>query len=60
MPWPGSARNIGWSSPLYHEQGLPYDEIAGAVGRPVGTVKTWLHRARGELAETLSRRGVHC
>ena len=45
---------------LYHEQGLPYDEIAGAVGRPVGTVKTWLHRARGELAETLSRRGVHC
>jgi RNA polymerase sigma factor (sigma-70 family) len=45
---------------LYHEQGLPYDEIARAVGRPVGTVKTWLHRARAELAEYLSRRGVHC
>ncbi len=45
---------------LYHEQGLPYEEIAQAVGRPVGTVKTWLHRARAELAERLSRRGVHC
>jgi RNA polymerase sigma-70 factor (ECF subfamily) len=26
----------------------------------VGTVKTWLHRARAELAEHLSRRGVRC
>lgn len=42
---------------LFHEQGLPYEEIGLAVGRPVGTVKTWLHRARGELAEDLSRRG---
>jgi RNA polymerase sigma factor (sigma-70 family) len=44
---------------LFHEQGLPYDEIARTVGRPVGTVKTWLHRARSEMAEYLSRRGVH-
>jgi RNA polymerase sigma-70 factor (ECF subfamily) len=43
---------------LYHEQGLPYDEIARVVGRPVGTVKTWLHRARGELADDLGRRGM--
>ncbi len=43
---------------LYHEQALPYEEIAQAIGRPVGTVKTWLHRARGELAESLARRGV--
>jgi RNA polymerase sigma factor (sigma-70 family) len=43
---------------LYHEQALPYDEIARAIGRPVGTVKTWLHRARAELADELSRRGV--
>lgn len=42
---------------MYHEQGLPYDEIAGALGRPVGTIKTWLHRARAELAEILGRRG---
>lgn len=45
---------------LFHEQGLAYDEIGRAVGRPVGTVKTWLHRARAEMADYLSRRGVHC
>ena len=43
---------------LFHEQNLSYDEIARVVSRPVGTVKTWLHRARAELAEYLSRRGV--
>ncbi|MBX6312437.1 MAG: helix-turn-helix domain-containing protein, partial [Isosphaeraceae bacterium] len=43
---------------LFHEQGLPYEEIARIVGRPLGTIKTWLHRARAELAEDLSRRGV--
>ena len=43
---------------LYHEQGLPYDEIGLAIGRPVGTVKTWLHRARSELADDLARRGL--
>ena len=45
---------------LFHEQNLSYEEIARAVTRPVGTVKTWLHRARAELAEYLSRRGVEC
>jgi len=45
---------------LFHEQGLPYEEIAQVIGRPVGTVKTWLHRARADLAEYLARRGVHC
>jgi RNA polymerase sigma factor (sigma-70 family) len=45
---------------LFHEQNLSYDEIAQAVSRPVGTVKTWLHRARAQLAEDLSRRGVRC
>jgi RNA polymerase sigma factor (sigma-70 family) len=43
---------------LYHEQGLPYEEISQTIGRPVGTVKTWLHRARSELADYLSRRGL--
>ena len=45
---------------LFHEQSLGYEEIAEAVKRPIGTVKTWLHRARAELAEDLSRRGVRC
>lgn len=43
---------------LFHEGGLPYEEIALTIGRPVGTVKTWLHRARGELADYLARRGI--
>jgi RNA polymerase sigma-70 factor (ECF subfamily) len=45
---------------LFHEQNLAYEEIGQAIGRPVGTVKTWLHRARAELADHLSRRGVRC
>jgi RNA polymerase sigma factor (sigma-70 family) len=45
---------------LFHEQNLSYEEIARAVRRPVGTVKTWLHRARGELADELGRRGIEC
>ncbi len=45
---------------LFHEQGLPYEEISQVMSRPVGTIKTWLHRARAELAEELSRRGVRC
>src|SRR5262249_53390479 len=45
---------------LFHEQNLSYDEIAATVSRPIGTVKTWLHRARAQLAEDLTRRGVHC
>lgn len=43
---------------LFHEQGLPYEEIAQALGKPVGTVKTWLHRARLEVLQRLRRRGM--
>jgi RNA polymerase sigma-70 factor (ECF subfamily) len=43
---------------LFHEQGQSYDAIAAALGRPVGTVKTWLHRARLEVLEQLRRRGM--
>ena len=43
---------------LFHEQGLPYDDIAAAVGKPVGTVKTWLHRARHEMLAALTKRGM--
>jgi RNA polymerase sigma-70 factor (ECF subfamily) len=43
---------------LFHQQGQPYEAIAAAVGRPVGTVKTWLHRARLELLDALRRRGM--
>ena len=43
---------------LFHEQGQPYEEIALALGRPVGTVKTWLHRARLEILDRLRKRGM--
>ncbi len=43
---------------LYHEQELSYAEISEAFDRPVGTIKTWIHRARGEVAAILIRRGV--
>jgi RNA polymerase sigma factor (sigma-70 family) len=43
---------------LFHEQGLPYEDIAETVDKPVGTVKTWLHRARLEVLERLRRRGM--
>jgi RNA polymerase sigma-70 factor (ECF subfamily) len=43
---------------MFHEQGEPYEEIALALERPVGTIKTWLHRARLEVLERLRQRGM--
>ena len=43
---------------LFHEQELSYQEIAAALDCPLGTVKTWVHRARRDLARELVRRGV--
>jgi RNA polymerase sigma-70 factor (ECF subfamily) len=43
---------------LFHEQGQPYEEIALILERPVGTIKTWLHRARMEVLARLRRRGM--
>jgi RNA polymerase sigma-70 factor (ECF subfamily) len=43
---------------LFHERGQPYEEIAASLGRPVGTIKTWLHRARLEVLDQLRRRGM--
>jgi RNA polymerase sigma-70 factor (ECF subfamily) len=43
---------------LFHDQHLSYAEIAEVLDCPVGTAKTWVHRARRELAERLRRREV--
>src|SRR5204863_5915050 len=43
---------------MFHEQGQPYEDIAQALKRPVGTIKTWLHRARLEVLDRLRRRGM--
>jgi RNA polymerase sigma-70 factor, ECF subfamily len=42
---------------LHDLQGVPYDEIAQALGAPIGTVKSRLHRGRVALARAL--RGEH-
>jgi RNA polymerase sigma-70 factor, ECF subfamily len=38
---------------LHDMQGVPYEEIAEAIGIPVGTVKSRLHRGRIALARAL-------
>jgi len=43
---------------LFHQQELAVEEISQILACPVGTVKTWLHRARRELADHLRRRGL--
>lgn len=43
---------------LFHEQGRSYEEIAEVHGRPVGTIKTWLHRTRLEVLQRLRQRGM--
>lgn len=43
---------------LFYQQELSCADISEILNCPVGTVKTWLHRARRELAEHLQRRGI--
>src|SRR5687767_5784671 len=43
---------------LFHEHELSYGEIAQAMSVPLGTVKTWVHRARRELIDRLRTRGA--
>lgn len=40
---------------LRHVEGLSYEEIAEMLELPLGTVKTYIHRARNELREQLER-----
>ncbi|RMG34385.1 MAG: RNA polymerase sigma factor [Planctomycetota bacterium] len=42
---------------LFYEQQMSLEEVAAHLQRPIGTIKTWLHRARNEMAEHLRRRG---
>ena len=43
---------------LFYQQELPCTDVSEILGCPVGTVKTWLHRARKEVADRLKRRGI--
>lgn len=43
---------------LFHENELSYGQIAEAIRRPLGTVKTWIHKARQQLMAQLRQREV--
>lgn len=43
---------------LFHKEEMCYNEISEALDVPLGTVKTWVHRARRELVCKLRQRGV--
>ena len=43
---------------LFHVEQLSYKEIAATMDVPIGTVMTWLHRARGRLREALADKEV--
>ncbi len=43
---------------LFHQKQLSYDEIATQMNRPVGTIKTWVHRGRQEIIRQLQQREV--
>jgi RNA polymerase sigma-70 factor (ECF subfamily) len=42
---------------MFYVHGASYQEICEATGQPLGTVKTNLHRAKKELAETMTGLG---
>jgi RNA polymerase sigma-70 factor (ECF subfamily) len=42
---------------LRYQEDLSHEEIADVLGIPEGTVKTYLHRARKELAADMAARG---
>jgi RNA polymerase sigma-70 factor, ECF subfamily len=43
---------------LFHEQSMSYAEIARQMSCPVGTAKTWVHRARAQVMQQLKQRDV--
>ncbi len=43
---------------MFHQHEMSYGDIAASLACPLGTVKTWIHRARRELIEHLRSRGI--
>jgi len=40
---------------MYYLKEMPYEEIASAMEIPLGTLKTWMFRARKELRTIVER-----
>jgi len=45
---------------MFHQQQSSYEEIARNMEIPLGTVKTWVYRARQQIIRKLEQRGVVC
>ena len=43
---------------LFHLEHMSIEDVSQALSVPTGTVKTWLHRARKQLADILRTNGV--
>ncbi len=43
---------------MFHQHEMSYGDIADSMKCPLGTVKTWIHRARRELIDHLRSRGI--
>ena len=43
---------------MFHQKEMAYADIAQQMDVPLGTVKTWVHRARREMIFRLRKRGV--
>ncbi len=43
---------------MFHDHNLSYQQIADILGCPLGTCKTWIYRARRQLATWLQNRQV--
>lgn len=41
---------------MFHQRGLSYQQISSELDCPLGTVKTWVHRARQQLIDRLRER----
>ena len=42
---------------LRYEEGLPFEEVAHVLNVPESTARSYVHRARKQLAEQLSEAG---
>ena len=45
---------------LFHHNQCSYEEISHKLNIPLGTVKTWVYRARQQIIRKLEQRGVVC